>query len=540
MTESSLVQCAALLAALLGTAACSKSPEKAGDDCNTSDGCPNGMVCSSDICQIKVGASCQAGGTDYCVGDAVCAADGTGGGRCGTKEGATCDPATTTCAGNLSCAEMADGTTSCQQPVLIEGMVFDAATKAGIVAAQVMALDDRATALTNVAITDSKGNYRLDLPVKRNADASPIDTVIVTLRAAAKDYQTFPGGVRTALPISTKDVQKTNTGWIIKSALTDIALIQLPQDQRGHASISGTVQAGDQSAGVLVVAEGGQGVAPSGYSDRKGKYTVFNVPDGSYKVRGYAAGVQLTPVDEAVAGKDLTNVNLVQSDAALGTVSGSVSIVNPTGGSLTSIVLVPVSTFDPTFQRGDVPRGLRDPLAGPPTVSGAFSIPNVPEGSYKVLAAFENDDLVRDPDLNIAGTQIVQVDMPAPGTTVAVPTSFKITGALPTIGPGKDAPEAVSGNVTLQWGDDASEDYYEVFVYNALGDQVWCHSKQAGCMPVLPAVNGSATVSVPYDGPLDKGMYYQFRAWSWRSAGTTPSPISATEDLRGVFFLPSQ
>ena len=38
-------------------------------------------------------------------------------------------------------------------------------------------------------------------------------------------------------------------------------------------------------------------------------------------------------------------------------------------------------------------------------------------------------------------------------------------------------------------------------------------------------------------GPLDPGMYYQFRATAWRSPGGKPGPVSTTEDLRGVFYV---
>jgi hypothetical protein len=53
----------------------------------------------------------------------------------------------------------------------------------------------------------------------------------------------------------------------------------------------------------------------------------------------------------------------------------------------------------------------------------------------------------------------------------------------------------------------------------------------------IPAVSGGGNVSVQYDGPMDPGMYYQFRATSWRAPGGTPGPASNTEDLRGVFYV---
>jgi hypothetical protein len=164
-------------------------------------------------------------------------------------------------------------------------------------------------------------------------------------------------------------------------------------------------------------------------------------------------------------------------------------------------------------------------------VSGSWRIEGVPAGDYVVLAAFENDDLVRDPDTNIAGTSIVRITV-APGSgEVSVGENFKITEALAVEGPGANDAEAVTEAPTLRWQDDSSEDYYEVKVYNAYGELVWEQQVDR---------SQNDTVSTPYGGPLEDGMYYQFRATSWRApGGKDPAPISTTEDLRGVFFKPA-
>jgi len=226
------------------------------------------------------------------------------------------------------------------------------------------------------------------------------------------------------------------------------------------------------------------------------------------------------------AGQD-TPLDLERTGAALGSVSGSVNIVNAPGGSSTSVVLVVASTFNDVTLRGEVPPGLRAPGSGSPSVTGGFTIDGVPDGTYMVLAAFENDDLVRDPDLNIAGTQIVEVTVA--GGAVTLSQSFKITGALDVVSPGAgDAPSEITGTPTLTWADDSSEDYYTVEVFDSNGNIVWSD-------PNIPGVSGSPTVSVVYGGPaLESGKTYQFRAMSWRSNNGNPSPISSTEDLRGV------
>ena len=535
------------LALLAIFGACGPDPEGVGDECDIDDGCPGELVCDvrgdEDICLYPPGGECDpALEQDYCQ-EGNCVDDGDGGFICAREieEGGACDPANEafeTCTPGTVCAELAAGGFACHPPVLLRGMVFDSETTAAIEGAHVLAFDDQNTAVTDVAISDVGGLYELDVPVPRDESGAPVADYIITLRASAQDYQTFPGGIRTALPIASSEAGDGESGWVIESALTDIALIILPQAERGRSSISGHVLAGDLSGGVLVVAESGD-VGVSGVSDRDGVYTIFNVPDGSHEVRGYAANVQLTPEPVDVSGAHLVDVDLSESGDALGTINGSVNIVNAPGSSVTSVVLVVASTFSDTFVRGEVPRGLRSPLSGAPNVDGSFTIEGVPEGSYVVLAAFENDDLVRDPDPNIAGTQIVTVDMPAPGSSFDL-ESFKVTEALAVISPGSSDPEAVSGAPTLTWADDSSEDFYTVVVFNAYGDRVWCMSDlMMGCDGGnVPRVTGSGNVEVTYDGPLEPGMYYQFRATSWRQSGQSePGPISQTEDLRGVFFV---
>ncbi|WP_437571547.1 hypothetical protein [Sorangium sp. So ce542] len=590
-----------LVALPLAASGCGPDPEKVGDECDPDDGCPGGLVCApggeDHICYAAPGAACDATGADYCLDDAacgednvcrvplggacagdakefcatgaVCGADGTcqtppggacdpagpdhclddavcgktrdGKGICGIAEGGECNPEEPLCAGGLTCAEMVAGGHACYPPVLAKGKVFDSDTTSGVEGARVLALDDQATAITDVAITGAAGDYVLDVPVPRDQDGAPIEDVVFTLRAGAQDYQPFPGGLRTALPISSSEATSGDDGWGIETALTDIALIALPEDQRGLPSVSGSVLADKESGGVLVVAEDESGKGFSAVTDRSGAYTIFNVPNGSYSVSGYAAGLDLEPASAEVSGAALTGVDLSRSDDELGTISGTINLVNAPGGSTTSVVLVVASTFNDTFVRGEVPRGLRTPLSGPPDVSGEFSISGVPAGRYVVLAAFENDALVRDPDPNIAGTQLVTVEMPRPGEDVSLATSFKITEALPVLGPGATDAEPVTSAPVLRWGDDSSEDFYTVVVYNAYGDRVWCLADDAMCDgPSIPAASGVEEVSVEYGGPLDPGMYYQFRVTSWRSPGDKPGPISTTEDLRGVFYAAGQ
>ncbi|HET9953857.1 MAG TPA: hypothetical protein VFQ61_05120, partial [Polyangiaceae bacterium] len=241
---------------------------------------------------------------------------------------------------------------------------------------------------------------------------------------------------------------------------------------------------------------------------------------------GYKSGLQLEPAAaEVPSGGAVKGVVLKESTTALGSVTGDVNFVNA-GTQQTSVVLVVESTFNEALARGEVPIGLRQF-----PVTGHYSFTGVPLGDYVVLAAFENDALVRDPDTSIGGTAIQHVHVDSKEVSVA---AFKLTGALAVMQPGAEQAEVMEGTPTFVWEDDSSEDGYEVVVHDTFGNEVWRNAE-------VPRVTGSATVSLPYGGPALERGYYQFRATSFRNdtarGNTTRVYISATEDLKGVFVI---
>src|SRR5690606_15774129 len=180
---------------------------------------------------------------------------------------------------------------------------------------------------------------------------------------------------------------------------------------------------------------------------------------------GYRAGLYAAPVSVEQTAGGVSGVVLAATSDGLVSVSGSVNIVDAPGGARTSVILVVASTFDESVARGETPSGLR---AAP--VSGGFTIEDVPPGRYAVLAAFENDDLVRDPDEGIAGTDIVFIDVGSSAVNIA--ESFKVTEALAVISPGAEGLEEVAEVPELVWAQDSSEDGYHLRVYDAFGTLV--------------------------------------------------------------------
>jgi hypothetical protein len=445
---------------------------------------------------------------------AACGGDSatTTGAGAGGEGGATgCSVADQTgCKDGQACELVQGGKPACFTPVSVKGRVYDAVTMNGIAGARVVARDVNEAAVSTVAITKADGTYSLDVPAVRDASGKPI-SYQVTLRADAEAYLTFPEPPRVALPFDLDAASGDPP--VVKSVATDVALLPLA-DASTLGSISGTVTT-DHPGGTLVVAGGATGVA-----DVQGAFAVFNVPAGAgVEVDGYLQGVNFTPASVAVtANHETTGVTLNSAGAATSAVSGSISIVNGNGNSVTSVVLAVEATFNETAAHGEVPVGLRAE-----NVTSGFTITGVPDGKYVVLAAFEDDGLVRDPDTSIGGTSIAHITVPG-----AAAQQFKVTGAIDVVSPGADGIDTVTSNPTFTFARDPSADHYEVQVFDALGNQTWDD-------PSVPAAHGSAPIAVAYAGPaLQHGMIYQFRATSFSNAGV---PISQTEDLRGVFLF---
>ncbi len=440
------------------------------------------------------------------------------------------DPDGAPCAEGLACDPVA-GTEDyvCGTPLQIHGMVVDAITLAPLPGALINGLDRTGAPLGLIAVSDELGHYELPVTAPRDPSGEIAADAKYTLQGFAIDYQPFPSGIRVALPISAAEaVLDTTLGtYVISNPGTTVGLIQLPPEQRGGVTITGHVL-GVEPGGALVVAEGAT-PASYGVSDATGAYTLFNVHDGAVNIVGYRRGLELKPHSVSVASVPLVDIDLevvAEGVDSLATVSGSVQLVNPGDGEATSVVLVPLSVFNGNLLRGPVPFGLRSPDPGrEPDIKGEWAIRGVPAGTYKVLAAFENDFLVRDPDLSIGGTSLQELTVTA-GQNTSPPESFKITGALAVVSPGRDGPEAVDGMPVFVFENDSSEDRYVIRVFDVFGELIWEDT-------MVPGVSGSKTVEVPYGGPALSPGYYQFRAISVKD----DSPISATEDLRGVFIV---
>lgn len=432
----------------------------------------------------------------------------------------------------------------CFNPVLVRGRVYDLSSTddppAAVSGAAVTALDENGAAVGSVATSGSDGTYAIRVPTTRADDKGTVVGRKMTLRASAKSFQTFPSGIRTAFPLDTGTAGRSSDAlpYVLEGAATDIGLQPLEQSRQGQPSIIGTVEREAGQKGILVVAEQTGGSASGALStaivDDTGHFTLFNCLPATYTLRAFSRGVNYTPVDVTVsAGQDSTGVQIHKSATATATLDGTIQIVAGTGQ--TSVVLAVRSTFNATLARGEVVPGLRapDPGTAPNLSAGGFTLAGIPDGDYAVLAGFENDGMVRDPDPGIAGTTVQFISVQG-GAIVNPPDNFKITGAIQMVGPGAgDTVEDVSSATpTFQWSRYASSAEYSVELINSKGEIIW----------TKPNVTSTSNpVSVTYDGTaaLQPDGLYQWRATAFRTVGPALIPTSLTEDLRGVFrFVP--
>ncbi len=452
---------------------------------------------------------------------------------CGHHSKKSCDPtAQSGCATGQVCESVQGGSPACFAPLIVRGTVSDLSTSAALSGARAVALDASGSPLSRVAVTATDGAFSLTVPAERDSSGKPIASSI-TLRADAQGYQTFPGGVRTALPIdlSTATFDSGANDWVITSTLTALKLLALTSG--GQAYIHGNVAKPPSGAGRLVVAEpapggAGPGTGLTGVADTDGNYAIFNLAVGtSYVVTAYTKGANYTPVTTATLATGDNAVDTIALSGGTGmTLSGGLIFNNSPPNLTPSVTLAVQSTYDTTLDRGYAPPGL--------TVTGdtnGYTFTGVPDGKYQVLAAFTLDGDVR----NISGTG----NTGSPAVTIAGGTctagcplaNFKIIPAvqLDTIdGVAVSATPVTltTANPVFAWTTtsvDSSSQTYDVWVYYSTGLTAMHVS--------LGASSGQNTVK--YVGPaLVRGEYYQLRIYAIANGGAVDS---YTEDVAGVF-----
>jgi hypothetical protein len=394
------------------------------------------------------------------------------------------------------------------------GQVTDAMSAEALEGVRVIIFNADDNAPTGTILTsDASGNFTTDL--------TPGNYFIKLYK---QGYEAVPPSGMDAVPFS-----------IALSVTSDQSAEMFPIESVNIGFISGKVTGA--TGGVLVVAEDDvNNTAYSSVSGADGTYAIYNVPAGSYSVRGYAASYSSNSVDASVTtDTETTNVDITLTSGATGTLSGIVRNLAASNKDVDVSLVHPIT---------------KETIPGLTTqsVTQAYSISNIPDGTYIARATFKNDERVMDPD-RIAkfGEPVVTFT----GNTIDL--TFDITGSIPLETPTNDATtnepvEITTTTPTFTWTAYSSTSDYVIEVIDAsTGAVVWGGFDTTGDLPVKNIVIPSSQKSIVFNADgnasiseLVAGKVYRWRVFASKddqNSATGWTLISASEDQQGLMKI---
>ncbi|MEH0154456.1 carboxypeptidase-like regulatory domain-containing protein [Limibacter armeniacum] len=400
---------------------------------------------------------------------------------------------------------------------VVEGQVMSNEDSTPLEGVQVSVFDsDSNEPIGRTVKTDAEGNYSLDL-----------NPGTYYLRLATLGYQEVPPLGVPAIPFTIVVGETVQLDYeLVKSANQDVG------------AISGKIQGnGSALSGVLVIATSEDGTnAYSSISDQDGNYTIWNLPAGTYGVKGWLKAYNSENVSTSVtvvAIIEETDINM--SAGANGSINGTVKYL-ATGNKD-----VDVSLIHPITQQ--VIPGLSI------STSGAFTLEGIPDGSYLARASFNNDTLVVDPDFIVKfGDPVVAVEggttSVSQGTSIKDVLDFAVTNSVQLDNPTNSADEIVpvetnTTGLTFSWTPYSSASDYVVELQDLNGNVVWGGFDTSGEIP-LKNITTTST-SITYDGPaLTAGKIYRWKVYASKDDQKSAAGwnlISVSEDQMGLIRI---
>lgn len=395
----------------------------------------------------------------------------------------------------------------------LKGVVTSLADNKALANVRVVLFDATTNAPTNYsALTGNDGSYSFEL--KPGA---------YYLKLSSQGYIDIP--VQGTTPVTvTVELGKETVG-----------NYQMQQSTVANGGfITGTVTSGGKAvAGVMVVASD----ATSGYStvsDVNGNYFIYNIPAGSYKVKGFVMDYNSNEIDANVtSGTETSGKNIDLTSGATGSLTGTVSFLATNNGE------VDVTLTHP--QTKETIPGLATK-----TSAGTYSLSKIPNGIYIARATFKNDGYVIDPDWILKnGEPTVTVD------NNSLSLNFSVTGAVKIISPASDSAtakpiEIADVNPTFSWTAYSSVSDYVIEVSDVNGNVIWGGFTKSGATITKNIVIPKSQYSIVYnsDGKataaLKKGTIYRWKIYASKDDSKEASGwklISVSEDQRGLFII---
>ena len=396
----------------------------------------------------------------------------------------------------------------------ITGKILRAEDSASISSANVLLYDANTNVSVNRMSSDGTGDFSFEVPAG--------DYYLVV---AAQGRISFPPTGGKPLPFHAdssrsyvrnvyldKDTSVTNTGGI-----------------SGKVVVSGSTHVD----GILIIARRTDSAAFSTTTGPDGFFALYNVPPGTYQLKGYRDSLtqDTTTVQVTVKPDTLTTNVVINMSPSIGkTLLGKVTFLASPNST------VDITLVDPLTREAIPGLNVRNDSAN------TFTMRGIPAGDYIAWASYRNDGYVMDPDA-IRKFGLPRVSFAAGDTAKTV--NFSVTGAITLVGPTNAAdtlyPVAVHTlTPVFSWLKYPSAKEYIVEVFDAKGKRIWGGFNSSGVI-LHPAILAAAdSVRFNFDGsalsPLKAGGIYSWRVYADNDAqANVQGLISSSEDLRGLF-----
>lgn len=405
----------------------------------------------------------------------------------------------------------------------IIGKVTDAVSGTALADATVIVFDADANEPLVTGKTNATGDFAFD-----------VAQGTYFLKFYKQGYESIPPKGLSAVPFDVINGQSTEQpAELTASTLTNAGYI------------SGRVTVGSEGkGGVLVVAETSQ-LGFSSITDANGMYTIYNVPAGSYAVKGYLAGHSTTTEQASVtSGAETSAINLALTFGESYTFSGTFKVISQTNIQVTPTTM-DISLVHP-LTKETIP-GLSFTQSYSSSIT--FSKMGVPAGRYLVRATFVNDYIVVDPDaivkfgepeveFSAAGQSPASVDIIATSSVSLTSNTNAMTTTQPI--------EVTAGSIpAFTWAAYPSTSDYVIEVLDATtGQVIWGgFSEDQNGNPVKNIVVPSNTTSLQFNSDgnalaqLQAGRIYRWRVYASKNDQSDLgwNLIAMSEDQQGLF-----
>ena len=395
----------------------------------------------------------------------------------------------------------------------VDGIVVDAKTNLGLEAVEISIFDSNTNLPIRSTLSDADGKFFLEiLPGS------------YFLRMTKQGYQDIPPKGISPVPFS-----------IMQEATETVSYAMQLLGNTNSGCVEGIVyEDGNGIAGALVIIENSE-KAFSTYSNHEGKFSIYNVDAGDYKINAWVSGYNSDYADISISSNlGTTNVPVIMSSGASGVFKGQVRNLSAENKDV-DIALVHKMT--------------KEVIPGLTTFSSnqSFEIQEIPNGVFVARATYENDDRVMDPD-RVAKFGEPQITINNDLQEITFDITNSVSLKAPTNAASEVIPIEISSTTPIfEWNAYSSSSDYVIEVSDVNGNVIWGGFRYVNELPIKNIVipssqkaaefnyDGSATIS-----SLEPGNIYRWKIFASKNDTNSPTGwtlISASEDQRGIIKI---